>query len=201
MIRVFKGTDTVFTSNGDKIIKPIDAIIYKSTEEEYLELEAPLKYAEFLIQDNILVVDTLTGKRGYRIHNPEVGKTILIKALLIYQENTPVPADRGVVISYGKNLSECKAVENWDEVVTKLIPIGYKEARLPEGYLEVTSPHQRIYERTIEFDLSPHLEFIVEQLDDNIAEAESQINNLSNSKANLENSISVYENAIESLEI
>lgn len=201
MIRVFKGTDTVFTSNGDKIIKPIDAIIYKSTEEEYLELEAPLKYAEFLIQDNILVVDTLTGKRGYRIHNPEVGKTILIKALLIYQENTPVPADRGVVISYGKNLSECKAVENWDEVVTKLIPIGYKEARLPEGYLEVTSPHQRIYERTIEFDLSPHLEFVVEQLDDNIAEAESQINNLSNSKANLENSISVYENAIESLEI
>src|SRR5690606_23400864 len=41
----------------------------------------------------------------------------------------------------------------------------------------------------------------VEQLDDNIAEAESQINNLSNSKVNLENSISVYENAIESLEI
>lgn len=196
MIRVFKGADTVFTSNGDKIIKPIDAIIYKSTEEEYLELEAPLKYAEFLIQDNILVVDTPTGKRGYRIHNPEVSKTISIKALLIYQENTPVSADRGVVISYGKNLSECKAVENWDDVVTKIIPIGYEGARLPEGYLEVASPHQRIYERTIEFDLSGHLEAVVEGLKNDIERYTSEVANLNTSKINLESQITTIDATI-----
>ena len=201
MIRSFKGTDTDFTSNGDKIIQPIEAVIYKNAEEEYLELEATIDYKDYLVQDNILVVDTQNGKKGYRIHNPEIDTTISIKAWLIYQENTPYPEDREVVISYGKNLSGCKVAENWDEVVTKIIPIGYDEMTLPEEYLEVPSPHQRIYERTIEFDLSPHLEFVVEQLDDNIAEAESQINNLSSSKVNLENSISAYENAIESLEI
>ena len=201
MIRSFKGTDTDFTSNGDKIIQPVEAVIYKNAEEEYLELKATIDYKDYLVQDNILVVDTQNGKKGYRIHNPEIDTTISIKAWLIYQENTPYPEDREVVISYGKNLSGCKVVENWDEVVTKIIPIGYDEMTLPEEYLEVPSPHQRIYERTIEFDLSPHLEFVVEQLDDNIAEAESQINNLSSSKVNLENSISAYENAIESLEI
>lgn len=201
MIRSFKGTDTDFASNGDKIIQPIEAVIYKNAEEEYLELKTTIDYKDYLVQDNVLVVDTQNGKKGYRIHNPEIDTTISIKAWLIYQENTPYPEDREVVISYGKNLSGCKVAENWDEVVTKIIPIGYNEMTLPEEYIEVPSPHQRIYERTIEFDLSPHLEFVVEQLDDNIAEAESQINNLSSSKVNLENSISAYENAIESLEI
>ena len=82
MIRSFKGTDTDFTSNGDKIIQPVEAVIYKNAEEEYLELKATIDYKDYLVQDNILVVDTQNGK-GYRIHNPEIDTTISIKAWLI----------------------------------------------------------------------------------------------------------------------
>ena len=131
MIRVFRGTDNNFTSNGEKIIKPISAIITKNQEEEYLELEAPLEYAEFLIQDNVLLVDTLTGKKGYRIHNPVISNIITVKAWLCYQEQVIQPADRGAVIAHGKNLANCKVQENWDNVVTSLTPIGYKDTRLP----------------------------------------------------------------------
>ena len=86
-----------FLSN-DKIIKGLLKHIQKP-EEEYLELEAPLQYAEFLIQDNILVVDTPTGKKGYIIFNPVISNTIFVKAYLHYQEFPPSPADRGVTIS------------------------------------------------------------------------------------------------------
>ena len=108
MIKVFKANDTNYTTNGEKIIKPISAVITKNIEEEYLELEAPLEYAEFLIQDNVLVVDTLTGKKGYRIHNPIISDVITVKAWLCYQEQVTPPADRGVVIAHGKNLANCK---------------------------------------------------------------------------------------------
>ena len=47
MIRVFKANDTNFNTNGEVILKPIEAIITKDIEEEYIEVESPLKYADF----------------------------------------------------------------------------------------------------------------------------------------------------------
>lgn len=31
--------------------------------------------------------------------------------------------DRGVVLAYGKNITTAEAEENWDNVVTKLMPV------------------------------------------------------------------------------
>lgn len=200
MIKVFKANDTNYTTNGEKIIKPISAIITKNTEEEYLELEAPLEYAEFLIQDNVLVVDTLTGKKGYRIHNPIISDVITVKAWLCYQEQVTPPADRGVVIAHGKNLANCKVEENWDNVVTKLIPVGYNDTTLPEGFISIPSPYQKVYERTIEFELPEELEEIVEQMEDEIEENRSLVASYENSVLVLTNKLPVYDSAISDLQ-
>lgn len=181
MIRVFRGNDTNFNTNGEVILKPIEAIITKDVEEEYIEVESPLKYADFLVQDNILLVDTLTGRKGYKIHNPIVGYTITAKAWLAWQENPPSPADRGAVISHGKNIKDLEYQEDWDDVVTKLIPIGYKDMVLPEGFLSVPSPYQKVYEKIIEFDLSEHLEEQAELLEEEVKDNEGIVASLENS--------------------
>lgn len=43
--------------------------------------------------------------------------------------------DRGVQIKYSKNLKELKVNENWDDVVTKLLPVGKDGLLLPEKYI------------------------------------------------------------------
>ena len=45
--------------------------------------------------------------------------------------------DRGIVLSYGKNITEIKAEENWDNVVTKILPVGKDGLLLPEIYIEL----------------------------------------------------------------
>ena len=200
MIKVFKANDTNYNTNGEVILKPIEAIIYKDIEEEYIEVECPLKYADFLVQDNILLVDTLTGRKGYKIHNPIVGNTITAKAWLVWQENPPSPADRGAVISHGKNIKDLTYEEDWDDVVTKLIPIGYKDIRLPEGYLSVPSPYQKVYEKTIEFDLSESLEEQVELLEEEVNENEGIVASLENSIIVLNGRIQACASAISSLQ-
>lgn len=197
MIRVFRATDVNYNTNGEKIIKPIEAVITKTIEEEYLELDAPLKYADFLVQDNILIVDTLTGKKGYAIFNPIINvDSVSVKAWLCYQEHAPAPADRGVVISHGKNLADCEVTENWDNVVTKLIPVGYNETQLPEGFISIPSPYQKVYEKTIEFDLSEDLVEIVESMEENIELNQTLVASLENSISILEAKIPAYEASI-----
>ena len=46
--------------------------------------------------------------------------------------------DRGVVLSYAKNITSIKSDEVWDDVVTKIMPVGKDGLKLPEVYLEVS---------------------------------------------------------------
>ena len=61
--------------------------------------------------------------------------------------------DRGVVLSYGKNIINIQSDERWDDVVTKLLPVGKDGLLLPETWLEVT---EQLYElpftKVISFD-------------------------------------------------
>jgi len=45
--------------------------------------------------------------------------------------------DRGVTLAYGKNIVSIKADENWDDVATKVLPVGKDGLLLPEIWLEV----------------------------------------------------------------
>lgn len=64
-----------------------------------------------------------------------------------------VGQDRGVTIAYGKNITTYGIGENWDNVVTKLMPVGKDGLKLPEVYLEQGVEDYPIpYSKIITFD-------------------------------------------------
>lgn len=78
MIRIFNENDTDFSSNGDIIVSPIKAKIYKEDNGNYyLDLETDLSYSEFLKKDKIIIVNIPTGTDAFRIGNIEKSKTKL----------------------------------------------------------------------------------------------------------------------------
>lgn len=60
--------------------------------------------------------------------------------------------DRGVTIAYAKNIKEIEAEEQWNEVVTKIYPVGYNGTMLPEKFLEAKDVRYDLpYTKIVEF--------------------------------------------------
>lgn len=83
-------------------------------------------------------------------------------------------ADKGVTIRYGKNLKGISATENWDNVCTKLLPIGHEGIELPEKYVEADVQYDIPYSRTIRFNPSMGIDVTDEEalIEDLRAQAE-----------------------------
>lgn len=68
--------------------------------------------------------------------------------------------DNGVTIRYGKNLKDIKATYNWDNVCTKLLPVGKDGLLLNASdptasvYLESTTQYEIPYTKSVNFDQS-----------------------------------------------
>ena len=61
--------------------------------------------------------------------------------------------DRGVTLSYGKNITDIKADEDWSNVVTKLMPVGKDGLLLPEVWLEYSTALYDIpYTKVVTFE-------------------------------------------------
>lgn len=235
MIKLFKSTDKVFNSNGDKIIKSYKAKVHKEDNGDfYLELECPLIYVDDIIEDNILVVNLPQGEQAFRITNVSKTKSkistkcwhvfydsenyliedsyvvdkdcadamehlnlatepasqfttfsdittvgsyrcvrkSLFEALEVVRErwgghlvrdnfsiglNKNIGTDTGVVIRYRKNLKEISCEENWDDVVTKILPVGKDGILLNEldpdrnVYLSSAQSYSVPYTKTVSF--------------------------------------------------
>lgn len=202
MIKLFKINDKEFDSNGDKIIQPLKAQVYKEDNGEfYLDLETDLSYINDLKLLAILVVPLPQSEQAFRISRIQKTRMkIIVKAYHVYydsknylikdnyvfkrhcdfaikylNENTDTKSpfnvssdiftlesfrcvrnslceavqtmaekwgghivrdnfnikiqsqigrDNGVEIRYAKNLKELTCEESWDNVVTKLLPVG-----------------------------------------------------------------------------
>lgn len=62
--------------------------------------------------------------------------------------------DNGVTISYGKNQKSINKTEDWSNVVTKILPVGYDEVMLPEVYLVSDVQYSIPYTRKVVFTQS-----------------------------------------------
>lgn len=202
MIRAFGKTDRDFSSNGDIIVKATKAKLHKVDNGEfYVDITTSIEYADYLIDGNILVIDTPQGVQAFRVSNPTKNgnkvscrawhvfydsKNYLIADSYVVDSNCNVALDHlnsatepqstfttisdvqtvdsfrcvrkslyeaiqtvlerwgghlvrnnwkieirntigndnGVVVRYRKNLKEITSEENWDNVVTKLLPVG-----------------------------------------------------------------------------
>lgn len=72
MIKVFNADERVFTNNGEKILKPLKAVILKEDNGDYeLELETRIEDKDYIVKDKIIVCDTPWGEQGFRIDNPQ----------------------------------------------------------------------------------------------------------------------------------
>lgn len=235
MIKLFKSTDKVFNSNGDKIIKVSKAKVHKEDNGDfYLELECPLNFVDDVVEDAILVVNLPQGEQAFRVTNVSKTKSkittkcwhvfydsknylirdsyvvdkdcagamehlnlatepasqfttfsdittvgsyrcvrkSLFEALEVVRErwgghlvrdnfsiglNKDIGSDTGVVIRYRKNLKEISCEENWDDVVTKLLPVGKDGILLNEldpgrsVYLSSAQSYSVPYTKTVSF--------------------------------------------------
>ena len=202
MIRAFGKTDRDFSSNGDIIVKAKKAKLHKKDNGDYyIDVEAPLEYSDFLIDGNILAVDTPQGVQAFRVSNPsKKANKISIRAWHVFYDSKNylivdsnvvdkncndaldhlnsatepqsafttisdvqavdsfrcvrkslyeaiqtvlerwgghlvrdnfkiairenIGTDNGIVVRYRKNLKELTCDENWDDVVTKILPVG-----------------------------------------------------------------------------
>lgn len=60
--------------------------------------------------------------------------------------------DKGLTIRYGKNLKEIKKTEDWNNVVTKLLPVGKDGLLLDEVYLYSDTQYVLPYTKTVSFN-------------------------------------------------
>lgn len=77
--------------------------------------------------------------------------------------------DNGVVVRYAKNLKDITVEENWDEVVTKLLPVGRDGLLLDGLYVESTKQYDLPYTKTVSFDQA-HID------EENFKDAEGNLN-------------------------
>ena len=202
MIKLFDATDTLYATNGNKIIIPTKAKVHKEDNGDYyLELETNLDYISDIVQGNIVVANTPQGDQAFRISNVTSNrKKISAKCYHVFYDSenyliadsyvvdkdcndaldhlnsatdnispfttlsditsinsfrcvrkslyeaiqtvlerwgghlvrdnwnikimSSIGQDNGVTIRYGKNLKSITCESNWDNVVTKLMPVG-----------------------------------------------------------------------------
>ena len=232
MIKVFNSSDTSFASNGDKILQPLKAVIYKEDNGEYyLDREVSSKDAEWIANDNIIRADVPAawgGAQNFRVYNPYKKKDrITCRCKHVYYDadryligdkavvertcnealdyfnsqctpSTPfttfsdvvgnnslrivrksflaaiseivsrwgghivrdnykisikanIGADNGVVVAYGKNITDITAEEEWSKVVTQLMPVGKDGLLLPETYVYGVTTYATPYTRAVTF--------------------------------------------------
>lgn len=104
MIKLFSTTDTTYLTNGDKIIIPTRAYVFKEDNGSfYLELECSLDYVEDLTPNRILVANTPQGDQAFRITNvTKTRKKISLKAKHIsYDANNYLIKDTFIVNKTG----------------------------------------------------------------------------------------------------
>lgn len=202
MIKLFGINDTIFNSNGDKVIMPLRAKVHKDDNGSfYLDFESSLEYINDIVAGNILVAPTPQGEQAFRIGSVTATRTkinakcyhvfydsknLLIQDSYVVDKNcndaldhlnsatsdlspfttlsditstntyrcvrkslyeainvilerwgghlvrdnftikimNSIGQDNGVTIRYGKNLKNISCETNWDNVVTKLMPVG-----------------------------------------------------------------------------
>ena len=88
--------------------------------------------------------------------------------------------DNGVTVRYAKNLKDITCTENWDDVVTKLMPVGKDGLLLDELYVYSQTQYAIPYTKTISFDQNDVLEedYTVDGVLDENAYQQALINDL-----------------------
>lgn len=87
MIRLFDAKTKDFSSNGDVILKPVKCKVHHD-EDFYLQIEASLAYADYMVQGAIIVAPTPQGSQAFRVSNVEkTGTKITAKCPHVFYDS------------------------------------------------------------------------------------------------------------------
>lgn len=78
------------------------------------------------------------------------GHLVMDKFNIAIRQN--IGQDKGVVVRYAKNLQDITCAENWDNVVTKLMPVGKNGLLLPDRYVTSETQYVLPYTKTVSFN-------------------------------------------------
>ena len=102
-----------------------------------------------------------------------------------------IGTDNGVTIRYAKNLKEITVEENWDDVVTKLMPVGKDGLLLESKYVYSDIQYSIPYTKTVSFtqeinreDYESDEEYQLALIDDLTTQAQNYVNKNSIPKIN-----------------
>lgn len=89
MVKLFDIKDTLFSTNGDKVIIPTKAKVHKEDNGSfYLDLETNLDYVDDLEPNKIIVAPTPQGEQAFRITNVEQSRSkIKVKAYHVFYDS------------------------------------------------------------------------------------------------------------------
>ena len=230
MIKLFDITDTLFSSNGDKVIIPLRAKVHKEDNGSfYLDLDTDLSYVNDLTANRIIVAPTPQGDQAFRITNVQQTRSkITLKAYHVFYDSknyliqdsyvvnqdcnaaldhlnnatdnispfttisdvttinsfrcvrkslfeaiqtvlerwgghltrdnfsigirSEIGQDNGVTVRYAKNLKEINVEYNWDNVCTKLLPVGKDGLMLESIYIYSENQYDIPYTKCVSFD-------------------------------------------------
>lgn len=63
-----------------------------------------------------------------------------------------VGSDNGYKVAYGKNIQGIKISQSWDDVITKILPVGTNGLLLPEKFLTADISYKVPYTKVVKFD-------------------------------------------------
>lgn len=78
----------------------------------------------------------------------------LVRDAFKIELRTTIGQDNQVTVRYGKNEKDITVEYNWDDVVTKLLPVGYDGIMLEPKYVEATASYDLPYTKCVHFDQS-----------------------------------------------
>ena len=108
MIKIFGATDTIYSSNGDKIILPLKAKVHKEDNGDfYINVEAPLTENEKYIP--AIEGSTISGT-SFTINNIDTNKSYELTQITGNTDGTNVVSGRQTITTWGKNLLDLKDV-------------------------------------------------------------------------------------------
>ena len=159
------------TSNRKKITAKCYHVFYDTKnlliEDSYvyqLDCNAALDHLNSATSDTspFETVSDITGINSYRCVRKSLYEAIqtvidrwgghLVRDNFTIKLMSSIGADNGVTIRYAKNLKEITCEENWDNVVTKLLPVGKDGLTLENLYVYSDTQYDIPFTKTVSFE-------------------------------------------------
>lgn len=145
----------VFYDSANYLIEDTN-VVSKNANQAFKQInDRTVPASEFTVDSNITTIGSF---RPVRMSLREAIESMmdvygghLVRDNFHLSLKKEIGVDRGITIQYGKNLKELSCLADWDDVVTKLMPVGKDGLLLPEKYLVANVQYEIHFVKAVSF--------------------------------------------------